>query len=197
MLQNKTVHISSDHLPLIYLQSIRVQDASEVYVQWLNDPEVNQYLETRFNQQDLKSVSAFIASMIANENESLFTIRLKENDEHIGNIKVGAINNHHSIGGISLFVGDKKSWGRGIAGQAIQLISYYSFETLHLRKLCAAAYRPNIAIIKAFLTAGYSQDCIQTNHYTLNEQACDLVQMCLFSEKLSQLPKVMVKEGLS
>ncbi|MEY8213728.1 MAG: hypothetical protein RPR97_04495 [Colwellia sp.] len=44
----------------------------------------------------------------------------KKNDEHIGNIKIGAIKNNHRVGSVSLFIGDKKSWGQGLASQAIQ-----------------------------------------------------------------------------
>jgi len=187
--------ISSEHLPLIYLQSINEQDVSEEYVQWLNDPQVNQYLETRFYPQDLQSVTAFITQMIKNANEHLFTIRLKSTDKHIGNIKVGAINNHHNIADISLFIGDKSSWGKGIAKQAIQLISRYSFTELKLRKLCAGAYKPNVASTKAFLTAGYISDGVRTDHYTLNEKPCDLVQVCLLLPHLDKLPDIIISEN--
>lgn len=193
MTKDKIIQVSSEHFPLIYLQTITKKDASEEYVQWLNDPQINQYLETRFHQQDLQSISAFIANIMSNPNEHLFTIRLKTTDKHIGNIKVGAINNHHSIGDISLFIGDKGSWGRGIAKQAIQLISRYSFEQLKLRKLCAGAYSPNIASTKAFLTSGYIQDGIRGNHYTLHEKPCDLVQVCLFSQQVKELPDIIIR----
>lgn len=193
MTKEEIIHISSENFPLIYLQTIDEQDANEKYVQWLNDPQINQYLETRFYQQDLESVSAFIANIIANPNEHLFTIRLKATNKHIGNIKVGAINNHHSIGDISLFIGDKNSWGKGIAQQAIQLISRYSFDRLKLRKLCAGAYKPNIASTKAFLTSGYIQDGIRESHYTLHQQPCDLVQVCLFSRQVNELPSIIIK----
>ena len=196
MTQDNVIRISSDRLPLVYLQSINEDDISEEYVQWLNDPQVNQYLETRFYQQDLQSISAFIANMMANENEHLFTIRLKTNDKHIGNIKVGAINHHHQVGDISLFIGDKDSWGQGIASQAIQLISHYSFEKLYLRKLCAGAYKPNIASTKAFLAAGYHHDGVRVEHYTLCGQPCDLVQVALFSQKRSQLVKIIITEDI-
>jgi ribosomal-protein-alanine N-acetyltransferase len=192
MNQNKIIRISSDHFPLIYLQEISPLDASDVYVKWLNDPEVNQYLEIRFDQQNLESISTFIANMIANENEHLFTVRLKKNDKHIGNIKIGAINNHHNVGGVSLFIGDKKYWGKGISSQAIQLISRYSFEKLGLRKLSAGAYEPNIGCIKSFLNSGYIYDGILAGHYTFNNQPCDLVHVCLFSHQKDKLPDISV-----
>jgi len=184
--------IISAQLPTVYLQSISEQDASEQYVSWLNDPLVNQYLETRFNHQNLDTIINFIHDVIANPNEHLFTIRLKSNNQHIGNIKVGAINRTHKIGEVSLFIGDKSSWGKGIAKQAIQLISRYSIEILKLRKLSAGAYRPNKASTLAFINSGYIEDCVLTDHYLMNGQPCDLVKVCFFEQQLHQLPKIII-----
>jgi RimJ/RimL family protein N-acetyltransferase len=186
------MNITSRQLPTIYLQSISEQDASEQYVNWLNDPLVNQYLETRFQDQNLSTVINFIRDVIVNPNEHLFTIRLKGNDRHIGNIKIGSINNIHSVGEVSLFIGDKDSWGKGIAKQAIQLISRYSIETLKLRKLSAGAYRPNKGSTFAFINSGYIEDCILTDHHIFNGKPCDLIKVCLFEQQLSLLPKIII-----
>jgi len=184
--------IVSAQLPTIYLQSISEQDASEQYVSWLNDPLVNQYLETRFHDQNLSTVISFISDVIANPNEHLFTIRLKSNNQHIGNIKVGLINNIHNVGDISLFIGDKSHWGKGIAKQAIQLISRYSIEVLNLRKLSAGAYLPNKGSTVAFIKSGYIEDCRLTEHYLINGLPCDLVKVCFFDKQLNQLPQITI-----
>lgn len=182
--------IISAQLPTIYLQSISEQDASEQYVNWLNDPLVSQYLETRLQHQNLSTIINFIRDVIANPNEHLFTIRLKSNNQHIGNIKIGAINSNHNIGEVSLFIGDKNWWGKGIAKQAIQLISRYSIETLKLRKLSAGAYRPNKGSTLAFINSGYIEDAILAEHFLLNGQPCDLIKVCFFEHQLKQLPKI-------
>lgn len=188
----KKLKISSEKISLIYLQAICEEDANDEYVSWLNDPLVNQYLETRFHPQNFQAVLEFIRSIMANPNEHLFTIRLKETGQHVGNIKIGAINERHNIGDVSLFIGDKSAWGKGIASQAIQLISRYSFEKLGLRKLCAGAYKPNIGSTKAFLNSGYNQDGVLADHYTFNNQPCDLVQVCFFSRNKDKLPNILV-----
>lgn len=180
------MQLNNKLLPDIYLQTIQLDDVNNTYVDWLNDPQINQYLETRFEQQTLALVTTFVDSMIANKNEHLFTIRTTSNNKHIGNIKLGAINNTHSVGYVSLFIGDKNAWGKGFACQAIKLISEYGFDTLKLRKLSAGAYKPNIASTKAFLKAGYNYDGTLKNHYLLGDKPCDLVQVCLFSSQNSK-----------
>ena len=182
--------IISEQFPTIYLQSICEQDASQEYIRWLNDPQVNQYLETRYQCQNLSTITNFIRDVIANPNEHLFTIRLKSNNQHIGNIKIGSINRNHNVGEVSLFIGEKSCWGKGIAKQAIQLISRYSIETLKLRKLSAGAYRPNKGSTIAFINSGYIEDGILTEHFLLNGQPCDLVKVCFFEQQLNQLPQI-------
>ena len=169
-------------IPDIYLQQITKDDATEQYVNWLNDPMVNRYLETRFMVQTLASVSAFIDNINVNPNEHLFTIRLSATGQHIGNIKLGAVNGHHGYGDISLFIGEKSCWGKGYASQAIKLISQYGLEQLGLRKLCAGAYEPNIGSTNAFLKAGFIHDGVLKAHYLLDGSTCDRIQVCLFSE---------------
>tara|TARA_B100001059_G_scaffold45146_1_gene37756 strand:+ start:295 stop:888 length:594 start_codon:yes stop_codon:yes gene_type:complete len=193
-MKNKTkITVISEEVPLIYLQSIEEDDVSDEYVQWLNDPIINQYLETRHSIQDLQSILAYVVHIQADPNEHLFTIRLKKNNKHIGNIKVGNINTHYNIADISLFIGDKTVWGKGIATQAIQLISSFSIRKLKLRKLNAGAYEQNVASTKAFLNAGYTRDGVLRNHYIFKNQPCDLVQVCFFQEQIDQLPVTAIK----
>lgn len=182
MQNDNNIQIKNDNIPDIYLQNIQLSDANQTYVDWLNDPEINQYLETRHYSQDIDSIVEFIKAMQANPNEHLFTIRTTDDNKHIGNIKVGGINAIHQIGEVSLFIGDKTTWGKGYATQAIQLISQYSFETLSLRKLTAGAYSPNKGSTKAFLKAGYVNDGILTDHYLFNGKPCNLVQVCMFNK---------------
>jgi RimJ/RimL family protein N-acetyltransferase len=192
MKSNNKITVTSEEVPLIYLQSIEEDDVSDEYVRWLNDPIINQYLETRHSTQDLQSILAYVVHIQDNPNEHLFTIRLKENNKHVGNIKVGNINTHYNIAEISLFIGDKTVWGKGIATQAIQLISSFSIKKLKLRKLNAGAYEQNVASTKAFLNAGYTRDGVLRNHYIFKNQPCDLVQVCFFQEQVKHLPIITV-----
>lgn len=192
MKNNKKTTVISEELPLIYLQSIEEDDVSDEYVKWLNDPIINQYLETRHSTQDLQSILAYVLHIQAVPNEHLFTIRLKENNKHVGNIKVGNINTYYNIAEISLFIGDKTVWGKGIATQAIQLISSFSIKKLKLRKLSAGAYEQNVASTKAFLNAGYTRDGVLRDHYIFKNQPCDLVQVCFFQNQVKHLPTITV-----
>ena len=69
----------------IYIRSIQSEDANGPYVSWLNDSEINQYLESRFIKWDKSNTKEYIQQIIDNKNEEMFAICMKNDDSHIGN----------------------------------------------------------------------------------------------------------------
>ena len=61
----------------IYLRRLTENDATEDYVRWMNDPDINQYLESRFYTHTIESTKAFIRS-VTNDNNYQFGIFVKE-----------------------------------------------------------------------------------------------------------------------
>lgn len=148
----------------IYLRRLTEEDATQEYADWMNDPEVNQYLESRFYPQTIETTKAFIRS-VTNENNYQFGIFDKETNKHIGNIKIGSINHYHRFADIGFLIGEKSYWGKGIATEAIRLATEFAFNTLKLHKLWGGAYSPNMGSVRAFLKNGYQQEGAKKNQY--------------------------------
>mgnify|MGYP001613484527 CR=1 FL=1 len=119
----------------LYLRPITIDDVNETYVEWLNDPEVNQFLENRFEVHTLASARAYLQKISQNSTNVFLVMVRKDTEAHIGNIKLGPIDLHHQYGSIGLLIGDKNSWGKGVATEAVQLLTQYAFDTLNLHKL--------------------------------------------------------------
>lgn len=151
----------------IYLRRLTEDDATEDYVRWMNDPEINQFLESRFYTHTIESTKAFIRS-VTNDNNYQFGIFIKENNKHIGNIKIGSINNYHKFADIGFLIGEKNYWGKGIATEAIGLATDFAFNTLRLHKLWGGLYSPNVGSLKAFQKNGYEQEGVKKSQYLLN-----------------------------
>ncbi len=149
----------------IYLREVRRADVNERYYAWLNDPEVNQFLETRFVPQSLEQIADFVASKDGKVDEPFLAICLRESDEHIGNIKLGPINWRHRYADVSLFIGEKAHWGRGYATEAIALITRFAMQTLALNKLRASCYEENQGSAKAFEKCGWRQEGLLRQHF--------------------------------
>ena len=174
----------------IYLRNVCLEDVNDSYYQWLNDPQVNQFLETRFVVQSKEKIAEFVASKDGNANEILLAICDKKHDLHIGNIKLGPINWYHRRAEISLLIGNKEYWGKGIATQAIQLISQFAFQTLNLNKLMAGAYKHNIGSIKAFQKCGYKIEGEVEDYVLVNNQGVSLIKLGITAKQFSARQKV-------
>lgn len=168
----------------VSIRPITMQDVTPAYVGWLEDPEVNQYLETRHTTQTLESVAAFVERMIASTDEFLFAICV--DGRHVGNIKVGPIKKIHNVADVSLFVGDRSVWGQGVATKAIFEITRYAFEKLKVRKLAAGCYSPNMGSARAFLRVGYSQEGLRRAHYVMNGTPVDLLEFGLTADDFAK-----------
>ena len=79
----------------------------------------------------------------------------------------------HGFADISLLIGEKEYWGKGIATQAIELISNFAFETLNLHKLKAGCYSENIGSKKAFEKVGFNLEGTLKSQWKLNNRYQD------------------------
>ena len=61
-------------------------------------------------------------------------IFLKENNTHIGNIKIGNINHFHGYGDLGFLIG-KDHWNKGYGTESIKLATNYAFNQLKLHKV--------------------------------------------------------------
>lgn len=131
-------------------------DVTTRYVDWLNDPLINRYLETRHTAQTHETVCAFVAAQVANPDVHLLKIVLRGDGSHIGNIKLGPINRHHASAQLSLFIGERVAHGQGYGTEAIERVTRWAFEAAGLSRVEAGCYEDNLASLRAFLKAGYT-----------------------------------------
>jgi RimJ/RimL family protein N-acetyltransferase len=142
----------------IALKILVPDDVTQPYVDWMNDAEITQYLESRWQAHTLESIKDFVRLMNASPNDVLFGIFLHEArtiNQHIGNIKIGNIHRLHSRAEVGLVIGSKAHWGKGYATEAIKIATRYGFEELNLNKLVAGMYADNLGSYNAFIKAGY------------------------------------------
>tara|TARA_Y100000389_G_C17461988_1_gene522466 strand:+ start:657 stop:2177 length:1521 start_codon:yes stop_codon:yes gene_type:complete len=142
----------------IYLRPLLEKDCNIKYLNWLNNLNVNQFLETRWKKQSIKSIKEFVSQINSSKNNYIFGIISKETNEHIGNIKIGDINFFHKNAEIGYFIGEKKNWGKGFSTEAIKLASDLCFQKLKLKYVKALVYQDNIGSIKALKKNGFSID---------------------------------------
>lgn len=142
-------------------------------------------METRYQVQTLADIARFVADKQASETEYLFAIVRSVDAQHIGNIKLGPIKPRHRLADVSLFVGDRNSWGQGYAAEAIKRISMFAFDDQGLNKASAGIYAPNVGSVRAFLNAGWRQEAVLRNHYIHGDGPMDIVLMGLCADEMA------------
>lgn len=142
------------------LRQINLDDCNSSYVNWLNDSEVNQYLETKWHKQSLTTISEFVQNMIDSSNQLLLAIIDKQTNMHIGNIKIGPIHEHYNHADVSYFIGEKQFWNKGYATEAIEIACAYGFEDLNLHRMEAGVYEQAVGSRKALEHNGFVREAV-------------------------------------
>ena len=149
-------------MPLVGLKGERVRlvppDRNlhlENALAWLNDPEVTEMLKHRLGvtrrQEEL-----FFERMETQRDRDFTWAILDDQDRHIGFIGLHEINwrNRWATGG--LFIGERSSWGRGYATDAVRARTRFAFGELGLHRI--EGHTMNPAMRRVYEKAGYRHE---------------------------------------
>ncbi len=159
----------------VYLRPIRLSDVRRNYRAWMNDPQVNRFMESRFKKWSMVGLINYIREINKDPGRLFFAIILKDVDKHIGNIKIGPVNWNHKFANISIVIGEKSLWGNGLAAESLRLAINYAFNSLKIHKLTAGIYEKNIGSLKAFKKVGFVAEGRLKNQYMYNGRYIDAV----------------------
>jgi RimJ/RimL family protein N-acetyltransferase len=162
----------------------------EAYVDWLNDPRVNRYLESRFTTHTVASTCEFVRHCRDSQTTLMLGIRSQGlGNRHVGNIKIGPIDRRHGLGEVGILIGEPAAWGRGIGRTAIVAVCDIARHQLGLRKLTAGCYAGNLGSQRAFLGAGFTVEGRRPDHFLLDGQTEDLVLMARWLSAPPESPR--------
>lgn len=156
-----------------YIRSLSENDLNQHYLSWLQDPEVNRYLEVRFNPPGLEEAKQNLQDIVKNRNY-FCGIFDKFRDKFIGTITL-SIDHEHAVANYGYLIGDKKYWGTPAAFNAIALMLDYAFHELKLRKVCGRAYINNLGSIFNHKRMGFVQEGRQRQQYISEKKPVDAI----------------------
>ena len=172
--------------PRLLLRGLEPDDLNSTYLHWLNDSEVNRYLETRFLPQTMEALNSYWQEHRDDPTSPWFAICLQADERHIGNIKLGPIHWLHRRGELSLFIGDPSCWGQGYGSEAIQAVRDWAFAELDLQKLNAGIYAGNFGSRRAFEKCGFRLEGTLTSEVVSRGERLDVWKMGLPRSHWSQ-----------
>ena len=163
----------------VHLAPLDVGQVSEEYVGWLNDPLVRQYTEIS-GGETTASVTQYVAQTVAAPDAAIWRIVFSDG-VHVGNIRLSHIRWKHRRAEVAILIGSRDHWSRGVATNAIRLLTEFAWTGLKLHKLTAGILAPNVASRRAFEKAGYSVEAVLREHAVFADGFCDVLWMANFA----------------
>lgn len=149
----KAVKLETERL---LLERLSLKHLSKNYVDWLNDSEVNKFLESG-GDYTIKKLEDYLVEQ--EKKDILFwAILTKNNSKHIGNIKIDPIDIENNSGEYGILIGDKRQWGKGFAVEASLKVFQYCFEKMKLSKVTLGVIENNHKAIKSYEKMGFFLD---------------------------------------
>lgn len=161
----------------VYLRSLDENDATSDYASWMNDPEVNRFLVTKSATR--QSLSEYILKKNLQADALFLGIFLGEEDRHIGTIKLEPIDEAAHEATIAIMVGDKKSWGQGLGGEAMKILIDYACKALQITRISLVVFGSNVIAINAYVKLGFKETNRKTQAVHSGDEVFDQVTMVL------------------
>ena len=137
------------------MRSMTEKDATLVYASWLNDLEVNKFLATK--SATVVELLDYIDKKNKQTDALCLGIFLENSNQHIGTVKLEPIDRLNKKATIAIMIGDKDSWGKGFAIEAMQILIDYAFNDLKLEEINLGVLVQNINAIKVYNKLGFKE----------------------------------------
>jgi RimJ/RimL family protein N-acetyltransferase len=161
----------------VYLRPYQTADCISIAV-WINDPEVTHFMFYGQLPRTLEQVQSFLegGSQIANENNVIFVIC---NNQHKPIGFCGLYDWHRTArkAEMRILLGDKKTWGKGIGTEVVELITWYGFDRLNLHRIYLGFTASNKAAKSAYSASGYKSEGILREDIYRNGTYYDSIRM--------------------
>ena len=176
------------------VRPITQNEITQNYVFWLNDNEINQFLETRHLKQTKNKVVDYINFLRNKNNCEMFAILDKETNNHIGNMTITSFNqNNNGSIDFGIMIADKKFRSIGIGAEVmISFIDFiFSFDTIE--RVSASAASENFKSCKTLESIGFMREGVIRKIFPLNNgDKCDVIHYGLLKEEWNNKRKKFI-----
>lgn len=148
----------------VTLAPLSMADVSSEYVGWLNDPEINCFMDVRFYRQTRATARRYLESFRDAGNGRYIWGIYDPDCPLVGTITCTDVNQDQQRCYIGLMIGRKDCWGKGYGTDAIRLVTAYAFNELGMHKCCAGVVAENRGALRSFEKAGYLVEGVLLEH---------------------------------
>jgi RimJ/RimL family protein N-acetyltransferase len=130
------------------------------FTDWLNDPEVRQFLTIYFPISMPIEEKWFEENLAKSPAEQTMVIEVitETGWKPIGDIGLMNVCNIDRVGEVGLFIGEKSDWSKGYGRKALSLMLKYAFNTLNLNRVYLRVLENNLRGIRAYKAVGFIEE---------------------------------------
>jgi len=153
------VGLKGEHVRLVPLdRALHLENA----LRWFNDPEISESLKQNLGVTRRQEEAFFERMETQRETDFVWAIETEE-DQHIGFIGLhGILWRHRSATG-GLVIGERHTWGRGYATDAVRVRTRFAFERMNLHRI--EGHTTNPAMRRVYEKSGYRLEGVARQKY--------------------------------
>lgn len=172
--------LQSEHATLVPLQP--EADAPEV-MRWLNDPEVTYFMFYGQRPLNLSRAQKFLEAQDDSNVNIVFMICDRKRGNKIGLAGLYGIDWIARRAEFRILIGDKNMWGKGYGTEVTELLTWFGFDRLNLRRVDLGVTAENKGAIKAYAKAGYAHECTRKDFLYRNGRYYAVHYMAIYRDE--------------
>jgi len=134
-------------------------DITDDYISWLNNPDINQFLEVRHIKQNKKTITEYIHSYYQDEEKYMWGVY--DGNALVGTTTLTYIDYEKSSAEIGLMIGDMNYWGKLASDSAMHFVINFVFDNLKLESVTGGCLDKNMGMVFTFKKLGFVRGAIR------------------------------------
>ena len=170
----------------LILEKITSKHIGEGWLDWVNNINNSNNLNSSPNKYTKKHLLRYLKELKKN-NDHMFAVKIKENMEYIGNIKINHIDYFHKTCGYGRLLGNKKYKGKKYGLLMLYKICEYAFENLKMNKIFTPVFTNNYSSLSSNLEFGMRISGYFKNHFKKNNKFRDVYYFELTKDEFKSI----------
>lgn len=145
---------------------------------WINDRELVE-LSAPFKPVSPEDHRAWIEAIGQRDDLALFAIRERGDGPAVGTCQLRNIDPRHGSADLTIRIGERSLWGRGLGTEAVRALVAHGFNKLGLNRIALHVFADNERAIRAYERAGFVREGLMREHSRIGGQCKDAVLMAV------------------
>ena len=164
----------------VLLRPFCLEDVTDRYIGWLNNPKVVRFSNQRFLTHDRGSCQRYLESFTGTDNHFL-SVRRLDTEQAIGTM-TAYVSMHHGTVDVGIMIGDSSVWGGGYGQDAWNTLINWLLSQDAIRKLTAGTLSCNIAMIRIMERSGMQLEATRKSQEIIEDVPQDILYFAKFHD---------------